>query len=107
MGVLSTGNKKNGNFGGAGLTSRVVGICLLLMFVFIFEFFFRTWCGVQCIRTGYEITQAMERQEDMLEMKKNLKIEMARLTSPQNLGRIAEKRFDLAAPQPEQIVIIP
>ena len=104
---MGTGNKKNGNIVGSGLTSRIIWISLLLLFVFIFEFFFRTWCGVQCIRTGYEITEAMERQEDMLEMKENLKIETARLKSPQALGLIAEKRFDLATPKPEQIVMIP
>lgn len=104
---MGTGNKKNGNTGIPGLSSRVIGICLLLLFVFILEFFFRTWCGVQCIRTGYEITEAMEHQEAILDMKKNLKIEMARLTSPQTLGRIAENRFDLITPEPEQIVMLP
>ena len=104
---MGNGNKKNGNSPGTGLTSRVIGICLLFLFVFIFEFFFRTWCGVQCIRTGYEITEAMARQAEMLEMKENLKIETARLTSPQALGLIAEKQFDLITPKPEQIVMLP
>jgi len=105
---LGSRSRKNGkSVVRVGLTSRVVGICLLLLFIFIFEFFFRTWCGVQCIRTGYEITDAMERQEDLLDMKKNLKIELARLTSPQTLGRIAEARFGLLTPAPDQVVVMP
>ncbi|MDZ7830884.1 MAG: hypothetical protein U5L07_03950 [Desulfobacterales bacterium] len=105
---MGTSGRKNGKSAASGgLTSRVIGICLLLLFIFIFEFFFRTWCGVQCIRTGYEITDAMEHQEALLDMKKNLKIELARLTSPQNLGRIAEARFGLETPSPEQVVVMP
>jgi len=105
---LGSISRKNGRAdAGVGLTSRVVGICLLLLFIFIFEFFFRTWCGVQCIRTGYEITDAMERQETLLDMQKNLEIELARLTSPQTLGRIAEARFGLVTPNPEQVVVMP
>ena len=105
---MGASSRKNGKTAAkAGLTSRVVGICLLLLFVFIFEFFFRTWCGVQCIRTGYEITDAMERQEDLLDMQENLKIELARLTSPETLGRIAETRFGLVTPGPDQVVVMP
>ena len=66
---MGASSRKNGkNAARAGLTSRVVGICLLLLFVFIFEFFFRTWCGVQCIRTGYSSRDARERQEDLVDM---------------------------------------
>lgn len=59
------------------------------------------------MRIGYEITEAMERQEDLLEKKKNLKIELARLRSPKTLNRMAEARFGLVTPKPEQIVMIP
>lgn len=103
----STARKSGKNGAKTSSTSRVIGICLLLLFIFIFEFFLRTWCGVQCIRTGYEITGAMDRQEDLLDMQKNLKIELARLTSPQSLGRIAEARFGLETPKPEQVVVMP
>ena len=79
----------------------------IILLIFIFEFFLRTWCGVQCIRTGYEITAAEERQEELLEMQKSLKIERARLTAPQTLARVAEERFDLRTPEPEQQVVLP
>jgi len=104
---LAARNKKNGKAPSAGITSRTVGIFLVLLFIFIFEFFLRTWCGVQCIRVGYEITEATERQEDLLDRRKNLEIELARLRSPNTLNRIAEPRFGLVTPKPDQIVVLP
>jgi len=91
----------------SGITSGATGYFLLLLIVFICAFFFRTWCGVQCIRTGYEISEAEQRQEELLDMKENLKVEVARLTAPETLSRLAETRFDLITPKPEQIVVIP
>ncbi len=89
------------------LTSRVIGVSFIFLSIFIVEFFFKTWCGVQCIRTGYEITNALNRRKSLICMQKNLQIEIAHLKSPQVLGKIAKKRFGLTIPGPEQIVIIP
>jgi len=85
----------------------LLGIALLLLAVFMGAFFFHTWCGVKCIRIGYQISEAGQRQEELLEMQKNLKIELARLTAPQTLSRLAETRFELITPKTEQIVVIP
>jgi cell division protein FtsL len=91
----------------AGGRPRIVRICLLLLLIFLFEFFLRTWCGVQCIRTGYEITEARHRQEELLEIQKNLKIELARLTAPETLHRVAEQEFGLRTPDADQVVVLP
>ncbi len=104
---MGSGNQKNGKSSISGLNSRVIGICLALLFIFIFEFFLRTWCGVQCIRIGYEITEAMEQRERLREQKENLEIEITRLTSPKILNQIAGEQYGLATPKPEQIVVIP
>ncbi len=80
---------------------------LLLLAFLMGGVFFHTWCGVKCIRTGYQISEAGQRQEELLEMQKNLKIELARLTAPQTLSRLAENRFELITPETEHIVVIP
>ena len=79
----------------------------LLLIVFIIGFFFRTWCGVQCIRTGYEITTALAEQQKLLDMKKNLNVEWVRLKSPQVLGITAKEQFGLTIPAQNQIIIRP
>ena len=78
----------------------------MLLIVFVVGFFFRTWCGVQCIRTGYEITESLHEQQKLLDMQKNLNIELSRLKSPQVLGKIAREQLGLSVPSPDQIIII-
>jgi len=89
------------------ITPKFVWASSALLILFIIAFFFKTWCGVQCIRTGYEITSALEEQQKLLNMKKNLNIEWVRLKSPEVLGKIAKDQFGLMVPAPNQIIIIP
>jgi len=88
------------------ITPKMFWSATVLMVIFIISFFFRTWCGVQCIRTGYEITNALNEQQKLLDMQKNLTIEWVRLKSPQVLGKIANEQFGLTVPDPDQILIV-
>jgi len=88
-------------------TPRVIAVGFVFLSVFIIEFFFKTWCGVQCIRTGYEITDALNKQQNLMNMQKNLKIELVHLLSPQVLMEIAKEKFELTIPEPGQVIIIP
>jgi len=85
--------------------SRGTAIWIIIMFLFIGELFFYTWCRVQFTRVGYEITQASRNQQSLLALQKNLKIELARLKSPERLSRLAEK-LQLTTPRPEQLIVI-
>ncbi len=90
-----------------GLTPGMMGMGILVLILFMAEFFFQTWCGVQCIRTGYELTEMETRRRELMAMQKNLKIEWIRLKSPQVLGRIAAEQFGLTIAGPDQIVMVP
>ena len=83
----------------------LAGMACLLSF--LAAAFFDTWCGVQTRRLGYEIEQARMQHERHLEYRKKLKIEKARLTSPQVLRRYATTELDLQTPKPEQIIVVP
>lgn len=89
------------------LTPRVVMIGFLFAILFVGQFFFKTWCGVQCIRTGYEISEAINKQERLINIQKNLKIELVHLKSPQVLMKIAKEKLDLTIPGPDQVIVIP
>ena len=77
------------------------------MMLFIGELLFYTWCRVQCTRTGYEISQATERHAALLALQNKLKIELARLKSPERLERIAKEQLGLGSPKAGQIVQLP
>lgn len=83
------------------------GLWALLMGVFIVELLIYTWFRVQCTQIGYEINRATETQKRQIALQNNLKIEMARLKSPERIVKIATEKLGLVMPQPEQIMSLP
>jgi hypothetical protein len=79
---------------------------MVLMSLFIAELLVYTWCRVQCIRVGYEISAEAENQSELIAVKRKLGIEMERLKSPERIAKIAKERLNLASPTPEQIITI-
>ncbi len=86
---------------------KSAGIWMIVIAVFISEMLFYTWCRVQCRQAGYEITQQTDRRRKLMILQNNLKIELARLKSPERIELIAKNRLDLVTPSPDQIIIIP
>ena len=86
---------------------KVIIACLLLMFAFIAELLFYTWCRVQYVRVKYEITEQTNRIRKLSAMHDNLKIELARLKSPQRIAKIARTQLGLVRPTPQQTLVIP
>jgi cell division protein FtsL len=89
------------------ITPRVIGVGVVLMLILIAGVFIRTWLGVQCIRTGYKIAEAIGKQQRLKNIQENLNVELARLQSPKTLGKTAREQFGLNIPKPDQIVIVP
>jgi cell division protein FtsL len=86
---------------------KVITAYLLLMFVFITELLFYTWCRVQYVRTKYEIEEQAARTRQLSAMQDNLKIELARLKSPRRIVKIAETQLGLIKPSSKQTLFIP
>jgi cell division protein FtsL len=86
---------------------KVTAAFLCLMFVFIAELLFYTWCRVQSVRTKYEITEQQSRTQQLLAMQDNLKIEFARLSSPSRIAKIAKTQLGLISPTSKQTILIP
>ncbi len=83
------------------------GLWALLMGIFIVELLIYTWFRVQCTQIGYEINRATETQNRQMALQNNLKIELARLKSPERIVKIATDKLGLVMPQPEQIMSLP
>jgi cell division protein FtsL len=80
---------------------------LCLMFVFLAELLFYTWCRVQSVRLKYDIAEQMSRTQQLAAMQDNLKIEYARLKSPSRIAKIAKTQLGLITPTSKHTVVIP
>ena len=80
---------------------------MVLLSIFIVELFSYTWCRVQCVRIGYEITKEINNNQKIITLQNKLKIELASLKSPKRLAEIASCKLNLTRPTSKQIIIIP
>jgi cell division protein FtsL len=86
---------------------RMVFILWIALMVFLMaELLVYTWCRVQYVRTGYEVTEATKEHERLMELHRKLQVEEARLRSPERIMRIARQR-GLVMPDSKQVVVIP
>ncbi len=86
---------------------RSIGVWVVLLLFLMGEFLFYTWCSVQCTKTEYGITEEQKKYKALLNLQKNLRVELAGLKSPDRIGRIARDQIGLVMPEPEQIIVIP
>jgi cell division protein FtsL len=90
----------------ARIRHSIVAMGVALMVVFVAELLVYTWCRVQYVRTGYEVAEATKEHQRLLELHTKLRVEEARLRSPERIMRIAQQR-GLVIPDAQQIVVIP
>ena len=86
---------------------KLTGIWIILMLFFISELLFYTWCRVQCVGIGYEISNVTNHQKELTALKSNLKVELTSLKSPARITEIAINQLGLTMPKPKQMIIIP
>lgn len=86
---------------------KVLAACFILMSLFMAELLLYTWCRVQSIRVRYEISEQTAKHEHLLTFQDNLKIELARLKSPQRIAKIAKQQLGLITPTTKQLILIP
>jgi cell division protein FtsL len=79
----------------------------VLIGIIIAELFVYTWVRVQCVRVGYEIGALTKEQRQLTELQDNLKVELARLKSPQRITKIAREKLGLTLPAPKQMMVMP
>jgi len=80
---------------------------IVLLFIFIALLLVYTWCRVQCVQAGYEISNAVKINEKRIARNSNLKIEHAWLKSPKRIARKAKEELGLIMPTAKQIIVIP
>ena len=89
------------------LRKTATGLWIGLMVLFFVEALFYAWCRVQCVNVGYDISEALDYNDKLLKLQKNLRIELARLKSPERITKIAKDKLGLVLPKPDQTIVIP
>ncbi|MCU0540108.1 MAG: cell division protein FtsL [Desulfobacterales bacterium] len=85
---------------------RRIALWLSILLVFIAELLVTTWVRVQCNNLGYEIAALNGETQRLVELQDNLRVELARLKSPQRITRIA-REMGLTMPAPAQVMVLP
>lgn len=88
-------------------TRRMPWRWILILSLFIGELFFYTWCRVQCVQVGIEISSQRRKQQELVTLQNSLNIELARLKSPERIIRVANQKLGLAMPAPQQTIVLP
>lgn len=85
----------------------MTGLWIVLMALFFVEALSYAWCRVQCVNAGYGIDGQTRRHQALIKERNTLKIELARLKSPERIETIARTRLGLVMPDARQTVTLP
>lgn len=77
------------------------------LFVLFGEIFVYTWCKVQVVNTQYAIADLRREAQQLQFVQDNLKIELARLRSPERIAAYARENRGLVLPAVGQFVNLP
>jgi cell division protein FtsL len=86
---------------------RMTWTWVTILFLFITELLFYTYCRVQNVQMGIAISSERRKQEELIALQNSLKIELARLKAPERISVIARKNLGLGMPDPAQIILVP
>ncbi|MBW1676296.1 MAG: cell division protein FtsL [Deltaproteobacteria bacterium] len=89
-----------------GRRHPMIAIWVAIMVVLMAQLLVYTWCRVQYVQTGYEITEATQEHQRLMDLHRKLQVEEARLRSPERIMRIGRQR-GLVMPGSKQVVVIP
>ena len=64
------------------------------------------WEKMDIYRTGYAIEQLQARKKQVQQEQKTLQLEFARLTSPDQIERVAVSRLGMMRPRYDQVVLV-
>ena len=87
--------------------SRPTVVWMFLMAIFIMELLFYTWCRVQNVNHGYEISKETQARRQLTAYQNNLKIELARLKSPDRIAKIAREQLGMMMPSTDRTIVLP
>jgi len=79
----------------------LLGLCLFGLALL------HVWLRLQVVHLGYVLSTASKLHGQLEQENRELKVELATLSSPDRLGEIARERLGMVEPQKGQVVILP
>ena len=83
------------------LPALLLGLGLVVMALL------HVWLRLQVVRLGYVLSTATKLQGQLEQENRELKVELATLTSPDRLESMARSRLGMVEPQRGQVVVLP
>ncbi|HEY7163710.1 MAG TPA: cell division protein FtsL [Candidatus Binatia bacterium] len=83
------------------LIAGCLGVCLVTISLV------HVWVRLQVVRMGYVLSTGSKLQSQLEQEGRELKVELATLTSPERLEEMARKRLGLQQPEKGQVVVLP
>ena len=80
---------------------------IVVLLIFVGELLAYTWCRVQYVNVGYELSRVTQKHAALLALQNGLKVELARLKSPARIEKIAKDQLGLVRPSAEQVITLP
>ena len=65
------------------------------------------WLRLQVVHMGYALSTTAKLQNQLEQAQRELKVELATLTSPDRLEAMARKRLGLVQPEKGQVIVLP
>ena len=80
----------------AFLTATLIGLVLV-----------HVWLRLQVVQVGYVLSTSSKLQSRLEQENRELKIELATMTSPERLESLARRRLGLRPPEKGQVIVLP
>jgi cell division protein FtsL len=87
--------------GQSWLVNFFLGFCLVGLALL------HVWVRLQVLQMGYVLSTTTKLQSHLEQENRELKLELATLTSPERLQELAQTRLGLREPEKHQVVVLP
>jgi cell division protein FtsL len=85
---------------------HLFGICAFGFFLFLLGLV-HVWLRLQVVHMGYVLSTTTKLQGRLEQENRELKVEVATLTSPDRLEAMARRRLGLMSPDKGQVIVLP
>lgn len=83
----------------------LLGVCLGVLLVA--SVLLHVWLRLQVVRMGYVLSTTSKLQARLEQENRELKVELATLTSPDRLESMARQRLGFTTPEKGQVIVLP
>ena len=91
----------------SGRSRRFFVIGAFMSLVLIGVVLIHVWLRLQVVRFGYVLSTTSKLQTRLEQENRELKLELAKITSPDRLEVLARQRLGLVTPEKGQVVVLP